>query len=204
MKNYNKTILMVALAMFCVALTGCNSNSRPSNQTDGEQYADGEVTGSQSSINTNWRYSVQEDKLNETKNYSAEINSIDGRLQFSVGDIDLWGNGSHTTVFAFGWLDDALPSWSGKSMIGLKFPGDTSWRKIPVSSKGGRAASFDIMYPKDLINLLTTNKKFVLLHANEEFEFRPNEPLDWSHGQSNTSNSIEVTTADSVASESYD
>lgn len=44
MKNYSKTILMVALAMLCVALTGCNSNSRPSNQTDGEQYADGEQT----------------------------------------------------------------------------------------------------------------------------------------------------------------
>lgn len=161
---------------------------------------------SQPAINTNWQYSVREDKLNGTKNYSAAILSIDGRIQFHMSDIDGWGNGNYTTVFSFGWFDDVIPPLSRRSMIGLKFPGDTEWRKIPVSGKGDRVASFDIMYPKELVGLLTTSKKFTLLYTNEEFEFRPNAPLDWSHGEKAIPNQEEVeeVMADTIATEYYD
>ena len=126
-------------------------------------------------------YSQDEDKLNGTKDYHADVLSTDGRLQFGIADIDLTGSGHYTTVFAFAWFDETLPSWIGTSMIGLKFPGDTQWRKIPVSSKGGHTATFDIMVPDELVELLTSRKEFTLLHVNEEFEFRPNAPLNWSH-----------------------
>lgn len=187
MKKIRNYVLMAAFAMFGLTIAGCSSNSKPNNQESEEpQYANGEMAGGRSAINTNWRYSQDEDKLNGTKNYYAEVLSTDGRLQFGIADIDLTGSGRHTTVFAFDWFDETLPSWSGKSMIGLKFPGDTQWRKIPVSSKGGNSATFDTMLSSELVELLTSNKEFTLLHVNEEFEFRPNSPLNWSHGEKST------------------
>ena len=187
MKINRNYVLMAAFAMFGFTIAGCSSNSKPNNQESGEpQYANEEIAGGRSEMNTNWRYSQDEDKLNGTKNYYAEVLSTDGRLQFGIADIDLTGSGHHTTVFAFDWFDETLPSWSGKSMIGLKFPGDTQWRKIPVSSKGGHSATFDIMPSRELVELLSSSKGFTLLHLNEEFEFRPNAPLNWSHGENST------------------
>lgn len=194
-KAYIST-LVIAISLLGV-LTGCNSNnSSGRNQPSG--YSNGiseQVSEQQPSINTDWQYKVQEDKLNSTKNYFAAILSNDGGLQLSLADMDLTGSGWYNTVFVIAWYDESIPAWNGKSILGVKFPGDTEWRKIPIKCEG-HSASFDasttIHIGKEFINQLSTNKHFTLLHANKEFEFSPSTPLDWSHGKDSKSNDESV------------
>lgn len=130
---------------------------------------------------TNWQYSSQEDKLNNTRNYLGRIMSSDGRLELQISDMDFSGDSHYITVLGIVWHDEAFPSWTGESMIGMKFPGDTSYRKIPVNSKGDNTAAFDMMIPDKYVDLLKRYKQFTILYLNEEFLFHSTSPLKWSH-----------------------
>lgn len=131
-------------------------------------------------INTDWQYEVDEDKLNDTRNYKGNILSTDGGMMFSISDIDLMGNGHYTTVFAIGWFSETMPECYDDIYVGVKFPGDDKWKKYVVSCKG-RAASFNIMIPDEFVSQLTSNSRFSILLGNSEFQFHAKSPLRWSH-----------------------
>lgn len=139
-----------------------------------------EIVEQAPAINTDWQYEVDEDKLNDTKNYKGNIMSTDGGMMFSISDIDLMGNGHYTTVLAFGWFSEAMPECYDDIYVGVKFPGDDKWKKYVVSCKG-RAASFSLMIPDELVNQLTSNSRFSILLGNTEFQFHAKSPLRWSH-----------------------
>jgi len=107
-------ITIVTCIVLLNALTGCtsknsNGNEQSSNVSSAEstEYSEDTSTPSeaettkeesnfeveqQPSINTEWQYLEQEDKLNDLKNYEARILSTDGRVQCTVAALDFFIN----------------------------------------------------------------------------------------------------------------
>lgn len=148
---------------------------------DKEQQLTEQTTQHAPSINNEWQYLEKEDKLNGIRNYEAKIISIDGKIECSVSAIDLTGSGNYTNILSVAWYDDAIPACHGKLLIGMKFPNDTQWRKIPIKCNGHAGALVGELKLRDEYELLKSSSQFSILIANEEFVFKPSEPLRWSH-----------------------
>lgn len=140
-----------------------------------------EAIEAQAAINNDWVYEVSEDRLNDTRNYSADILSTDAGMQLHIADIDALGNGHYTTAFAIGWYDEAMPECYDRIYVGIKFPGDEKWEKYVVNCNG-RAGGFDeLMIPDKLVDALRQNTRFSILLGNHQFDFKASTPLRWSH-----------------------
>lgn len=139
------------------------------------------VAQPQPSINKNWEYTEEEDKLNDTKNYEANILSTDGRFQCTVAAVDLLGTGHYTNVFAVAWLDETIPGCYDEIFIGMKFPNDEKWRKIPIGCNGHGGAMHSDFNLSDELDLMKSNTSFSVLFVDEEFVFKPSKPLKWDH-----------------------
>ena len=148
---------------------------------DKEQQLTEQTTQHAPSINNEWQYLEKEDKLNGIRNYEAKIISIDGKIECSVSAMDLTGSGNYTNILSVAWYDDAIPACHGKLLIGMKFPNDTQWRKIPIKCNGHAGALVGELKLRDEYELLKSSSQFSILIANEEFVFKPSEPLRWSH-----------------------
>lgn len=148
---------------------------------DKEQQLTEQTTQHAPSINNEWQYLEKEDKLNGIRNYEAKIISIDGKIECSVSAMDLTGSGNYTNILSVAWYDDAIPACHGKLLIGMKFPNDTQWRKIPIKCNGHAGALVGELKLRDEYELLKSSSQFSILIANEEFVFKASEPLRWSH-----------------------
>lgn len=198
-----KIITIVTCIVLLNALTGCTSNNSNGNEqssnvssAESTEYSEDTSTPSeaettkeesnfeveqQPSINTEWQYLEQEDKLNDLKNYEARILSTDGRVQCTVAALDLTGSGRYVNILGVAWFDETIPPCYGKTYIGMKFPGDSQWRKIIVSCKGQNGALEEDLRMTKEFGLLKSNSQFSILIANEEFHFKPSKPLKWNH-----------------------
>ena len=139
------------------------------NESVEEKRLQNDDANSQKKINTNWEY------YKETQMYHANINSTDGNLMFSLAmQDDNW----KLTVFSIIWLDDNLPERYGKTIIGVKFPGDEHWQKIGIKCKK-RYGGLELLTYSDFLRRLKGATSFTILYSEIEYEFAPQKPLEW-------------------------
>ena len=189
--NKNKVTLVGIILAVVSCLASCDGKKSQTvatveqqptaQQSTAQQSTAQQPTAQQPTINKEWQYLEQIDKLNGIKNYEAKVLSIDGKIECSISAIDLTGRGNYTSILAITWYDDAIPACYDKILMGMKFPNDSQWRKIPIKCKGRSGALVDDLKYMDELRLLKSCSQFSILFANEEYIFKPSKPLKWKH-----------------------
>lgn len=169
----NKGITIGYMYYYCARHTG--------NKSENGDYAEYEETPQ---VSSNWEYRTTEDKLNDTRNYWAEIYSVDGQISCTVAELGD-ENGHYTTVWGVVW-NDAYEKCYDKRKIGLKVPGDEKWRQIVIDCRGNSGTGdprTNILINDKIVSLLRENKNFSILLGNDEYKFQPNAPLRQQHAE---------------------
>lgn len=172
-------IHLTLFLMFSLVMASCSGSNKQTSQETTEVASQNDETTIQKQTEMDWVYTVSEDKLNDVKNYQANIISTNGKMMLQVSAMDLFGDGNYNTVIGLAW-DETYSTLRGETMIGVKFPNDEKWEKIGVKCEG-RAASLSLRFPQDMVKKLIAHQTFKILHFNEEFEFSPSKPLEWNH-----------------------
>ena len=177
MKKIISNVCVVALALLFTNCENKTTNYSESSEETKTQPAENvsEPVVQKPIINLDWEYGQQQDKLNGTTEYSAAILSKDRRGMCALNTVD------GLNIFSFTWLDKYLPDCYDKILIGMKFEGESKWRKLEINCKGHSGSVVkDFKYCPEL-KMLKKSTKFYVLFANEEFEFAPSQVLKWNH-----------------------